>query len=315
MDEIRFVPRNAEGAAEEADFGPEPLRGWIGALLRARGIRTREEAERFLSPSAAEMHNPFLLPGMERTVALLREAIRRGERILVYGDYDADGVCATSILLDLLHEEKAELAYRIPSRHTEGYGLNAGAVREIAEKITIIGEIASQTNLLALNASIEAARAGDAGRGFAVVADEVRKLAEASQTAAQQITTLIAGIQKDTDDAVSSMKKGSTAVREGSASVEQLRDAFQAIRTASGSVVSSAQRMINDLQTVAEDATNISEKSGSISSKGRQVAEEMESVSAASEEQSASAGEIASASKALAELAQNLQDSLHKFQY
>lgn len=138
MDEIRFVPRNAEGAAEEADFGPEPLRGWIGALLRARGIRTREEAERFLSPSAAEMHNPFLLPGMERTVALLREAIRRGERILVYGDYDADGVCATSILLDLLHEEKAELAYRIPSRHTEGYGLNAGAVREIAEKCRVL---------------------------------------------------------------------------------------------------------------------------------------------------------------------------------
>ncbi len=138
MDEIRFVPRNAEGAAEEADFGPERLRGWIGALLRARGIRTREEAERFLSPSAAEMHNPFLLPGMERTVALLREAIRRGERILVYGDYDADGVCATSILLDLLHEEKAELAYRIPSRHTEGYGLNAGAVREIAEKCRVL---------------------------------------------------------------------------------------------------------------------------------------------------------------------------------
>ena len=64
------------------------------------------------------------------------------------------------------------------------------AMTAIAEKITIVEDIAYQTNLLALNAAIEAARAGEGGRGFAVVATEIRKLAEGSREAAKEISTL-----------------------------------------------------------------------------------------------------------------------------
>ena len=111
---------------------------WFNALLSARGITTDEARDRFLRPSLKDLHDPFLLDGMEQTVALLREAITKNRTILVYGDYDADGVCATSILLDLLHEEGASLAYRIPSRHEEGYGLNEQAIREIADKCSLL---------------------------------------------------------------------------------------------------------------------------------------------------------------------------------
>ena len=130
---IRFVPRC--GSDRSSLSG---LPGWLSALLRARGVDTEEKARRFLSPSAEDLHDPFLLPGMEKAVALLKDAIARGKTIAVYGDYDADGVCACSILMEALHEEGASLAYYIPSRHTEGYGLNAEAVRALAEKCSLL---------------------------------------------------------------------------------------------------------------------------------------------------------------------------------
>ena len=133
MGYTRFIQRNIP----EAPSFPG-LPGWFSGLLRARGISTEEEARHFLEPSLADLHDPFLLPGMAETVRLLREAITRGDTILVYGDYDADGVCASSILLETLHEEGASLAYRIPSRHQEGYGLNPQAVREIAQKAKLL---------------------------------------------------------------------------------------------------------------------------------------------------------------------------------
>ena len=133
MARTRFIRRCSDGAPSFSG-----LPDWMSALLYARGIATEEEAQRFLHPSLSDLYDPFLLPGMEKTVELLRGAVARGDTILVYGDYDADGVCAASILMETLHEEGASLAYRIPSRHTEGYGLNADAVREIAGKAKVL---------------------------------------------------------------------------------------------------------------------------------------------------------------------------------
>ena len=187
--------------------------------------------------------------------------------------------------------------------------------QEIGQIVSDISEIAEQTNLLALNAAIEAARAGENGRGFSVVAEEVRKLAEQSQEAAQRITTLIGGIQADTNEAVQSMQEGSSAVKAGTESVSKLKEAFDRIQTAALGVSEQADAITAEVHAVAQETTNVKEKSSRILEKGSQVSGEMENVSAASEEQSASASEIASASNSLSELAQGLQNSLHKFKF
>ncbi|MBQ1868157.1 MAG: methyl-accepting chemotaxis protein [Selenomonas sp.] len=187
--------------------------------------------------------------------------------------------------------------------------------QEIGQIVETISGIAEQTNLLALNAAIEAARAGEQGRGFSVVADEVRKLAEQSQEAAQQISTLIVGIQKDTASAVDSMKSGSEAVASGAQSVENLRETFDNIRSYVDEVSEQVNRMAAAIKNVASDANVISNHIQEIDAQGATVAGEMQNVSAISEEQSASAAEIASASDSLAELAQNLQNSLKKFKF
>ena len=130
---MNFTPR---GAADLSPIGSFP--GWFSALLRQRGIQTEEEANRFLSPSLEDLHDPFLLPGMDRAVRLIRDAVAAGKRVMVFGDYDADGVCAASILLETLTELGAQLSFRLPSRHTDGYGLNEAAVREIAGKASLL---------------------------------------------------------------------------------------------------------------------------------------------------------------------------------
>ncbi len=94
-------------------------------LLMARGLTDAAEAEAFLHPNENGLCDPFALADMHKAVARVERAVRDGERICVFGDYDADGVCATAILMLYLRSRKADAFYLIPSRHDEGYGMNA----------------------------------------------------------------------------------------------------------------------------------------------------------------------------------------------
>jgi len=101
-------------------------------LLYNRHMRTKDQVEAFLSRSF-EVDNPFRLKGMNEAVTRLRQAVRAGEAIAVYGDYDADGVTATALLVPTLHAlGAARVTPYIPNRMEEGYGLNKPALSELA---------------------------------------------------------------------------------------------------------------------------------------------------------------------------------------
>ncbi len=102
-------------------------------LLEKRNLTEPEAIDRFLHPSLDDLHDPFLMEDMERAIERVQTAIRNGEPILVFGDYDADGVSSTTVMMEALTEAGADCDFYIPNRFTEGYGPNEAAFRQAAE--------------------------------------------------------------------------------------------------------------------------------------------------------------------------------------
>ena len=118
-----------EGAALARDIGAEPI---IGQILWNRGIRSAEDAQTFLHPEDEPFHDPFLMRDMEKAVVRIQKAIHEGERIVVYGDYDVDGMTSTTLLMKNIRALGGTVSYYIPNRFTEGYGLNGAALAQLA---------------------------------------------------------------------------------------------------------------------------------------------------------------------------------------
>ena len=104
-------------------------------ILAARGLTTRATRQAFLQPDyAAVKHDPFLLPDMKKAVARLKQAREQGEKIVIYGDYDIDGLSATALLLDAFGKFGFEgVDAFIPNRFVEGYGMTMGAVDKVRD--------------------------------------------------------------------------------------------------------------------------------------------------------------------------------------
>ncbi len=104
----------------------------ISKLLGLRGMTKKQEIEKFLDPEFDDLNDPFLLPDIDKAIERIRLAIENKEKVVIYGDYDADGVTATSILWDFLYRRLGlDVIPYIPSRFEEGYGLNKLAINEL----------------------------------------------------------------------------------------------------------------------------------------------------------------------------------------
>jgi single-stranded-DNA-specific exonuclease len=101
------------------------------AVLWRRGVKSRADAEAFFQPSVGD-GDPFSLLGMPEAVDRLRVALQSSEKIVVYGDYDADGLTGTALMVLYLQKLGAEVVHFIPNRYREGYGLTEEALAGLA---------------------------------------------------------------------------------------------------------------------------------------------------------------------------------------
>ncbi len=96
----------------------------LAHLMTQRGIMSREDAVSFFKPKLTDLHDPFLMKDMSNAVERLTSAINKNEKILIYGDYDVDGITAVSLVYSFLEEQSSNVEYYIPDRYEEGYGLS-----------------------------------------------------------------------------------------------------------------------------------------------------------------------------------------------
>ena len=190
-------------------------------------------------------------------------------------------------------------------------------LRMSSEKIGSISKtisgIAEQTNLLALNAAIEAARAGEQGRGFAVVAEEVRKLALESSSAVEGITSLVLSIQKEISEAVEKMNTGEKQVTQGKEMSHKVESEFETLEQSVieldaiiDTIALSAQGQSMSVEQVANAISDISTTTNEVAMNSAHVTSNVE-------QQNTIMTQLSHASEELAELAENLNQSVRDF--
>lgn len=106
---------------------------FLASLLVQRGVYSFDEARHFFRPELTHLHDPFLMRDMDRAVERITRAMHRGEKIMVYGDYDVDGTTSVSLIYGFLRTQYEHLDHYIPDRYKEGYGISKAGVQYAAD--------------------------------------------------------------------------------------------------------------------------------------------------------------------------------------
>ena len=106
----------------------------LATILSNKNISSENEIEKFLNPTRNDFYDPFLMPDMKIAVDRILEAMSKKEKIIIYGDYDVDGITSITVLKQFLEDRGIEVGQYIPNRLNEGYGLNKKAIEEIVKQ-------------------------------------------------------------------------------------------------------------------------------------------------------------------------------------
>ncbi|MEJ1296125.1 MAG: methyl-accepting chemotaxis protein [Candidatus Sedimenticola sp. (ex Thyasira tokunagai)] len=219
------------------------------------------------------------------------ESAEVSQRSLEIAGNGAETVRRTINGMDTIREQIQETSKRIKRLGESS--------QEIGDIVELIDDIADQTNILALNAAMQAAMAGEAGRGFAVVADEVQRLAERSGNATKQIEALVKTIQADTNEAVSSMEATTTEVVAGAQLAEDAGEALQEIENVS--------------KLISERVMQVSDLAQQQSHEASLVNDTMSVIQEITTQTSDGTSQTAMSIGALADMADDLQNSVEGF--
>ncbi|WXB91527.1 methyl-accepting chemotaxis protein [Bacillus sp. FJAT-52991] len=207
--------------------------------------------------------------------------------------------------MDTIHQEVMESIKKVKELDLQ--------TKEISKLVQVIQDISDQTNLLALNAAIEAARAGEHGKGFAVVADEVRKLAEQVSGSIGNIIEIVEGVQNESKDTVATLQHSHAQVTEGARKIKITGETFKEINQAVLDMQTKIQNISNNSNMISKQSENINHALEHVASTAEESSAGIEETSATIQQSTSVMDEIFIHSKSVAELAEELNQSVGHF--